>query len=168
MAAARLTGIEHERVAAPFISTLQAPHWPMPQPYLVPVRPIESRSTQSNGVSGSTSTPYWMLLTSRVNAISKSPVDLGPAQVVVLDRDVPDPLAGNLEHRVVDRRRHRRDRFFPSAFDPFVGLQPLDVDLPRVLVHADDRVRVEIAFDRLTVLDVDFLVQRIGDAPGDL
>src|SRR4051812_1999797 len=35
---------------------VHAPHSPMPQPYLVPTRPSASRSTQSIGVSGVTST----------------------------------------------------------------------------------------------------------------
>src|ERR687898_880671 len=38
--------------------TVQAPHWAMPQPYLVPVRPTFSRIAQSSGVLGSTSTSY--------------------------------------------------------------------------------------------------------------
>src|SRR2546426_574364 len=67
---ARPTGSEHDRTASPLTSTVQAPHWPIPQPYFVPVNPIESRRTHSSGVSGSTSTAYWMLLTRSVNAIS--------------------------------------------------------------------------------------------------
>ena len=46
------TGDWQERVAWPSTCTVQAPHWAMPQPYLVPVRPSVSRSTQSSGVSG--------------------------------------------------------------------------------------------------------------------
>jgi len=38
------TGAMHERVATPSTCTVQAPHWAMPQPYLVPVRPISLRS----------------------------------------------------------------------------------------------------------------------------
>src|SRR5947208_9899482 len=60
---AALTGSEHERVATPLMCTVQAPHCAMPQPYLVPVIPSESRSTQSKGVSGSTSTLWvWPLI----------------------------------------------------------------------------------------------------------
>jgi hypothetical protein len=51
-----LNGTEHERIAMPSTWTVQAPHWAMPQPYLVPVNPIVSRNTQSSGVLGSTST----------------------------------------------------------------------------------------------------------------
>src|ERR1700731_521287 len=54
--AASLTNTPHERIATPSIWTVQAPHCAMPQPYLVPVRPIFSRIAQSSGVSGSTST----------------------------------------------------------------------------------------------------------------
>ena len=53
---ASLTGTPQERIATPSICTVQAPHCAMPQPYLVPVRPIFSRITHSSGVSGSTST----------------------------------------------------------------------------------------------------------------
>src|SRR6202790_854678 len=50
------TGAEHERNGWPSTWTVQAPHCAMPQPYLVPVRPIFSRIAQSTGASGSTST----------------------------------------------------------------------------------------------------------------
>src|SRR4051812_44600205 len=58
-----LTGSEQERVAAPSIWTVQAPHWAMPQPYFVPVMPSCSRITHSSGVSGSTSTVWTVPLT---------------------------------------------------------------------------------------------------------
>src|SRR5271165_3348383 len=50
------TGVMHERVGRPPTCTVQAPHMPIPQPNLVPVRPIVSRITQRSGVSSSTST----------------------------------------------------------------------------------------------------------------
>src|ERR1700741_5262535 len=50
------SGSEHERIATPSTWTVQAPHWAMPHPYLVPVSPSVSRSTHKSGVSGSTST----------------------------------------------------------------------------------------------------------------
>ncbi|MNN45434.1 hypothetical protein D3C81_1597700 [compost metagenome] len=65
-----LTGITQERTAAPFMCTVQAPHRAMPQPNLVPVMPSTSRSTQSSGVSGSTSTLCSVPLIFRVRAIS--------------------------------------------------------------------------------------------------
>ena len=43
--------------------TVHAPHWAMPHPYFVPVRPSCSRSTQSSGVLGSTSTCCCLPLT---------------------------------------------------------------------------------------------------------
>ena len=51
-----LTGSTQERVARPSTCTVQAPHWAMPQPYFVPVRPRLSRSTHNRGVDGSAST----------------------------------------------------------------------------------------------------------------
>src|SRR5262249_53561927 len=46
--------MEHERSTSPLMWTEQAPHRPMPQPYLVPVSPACSRRAQSRGVSPST------------------------------------------------------------------------------------------------------------------
>jgi hypothetical protein len=63
--AAALSGSEHDRAGTPSTCTVQAPHWAIPQPYLVPIRPITSRSTQSSGVSASTSTSCGRPLTVR-------------------------------------------------------------------------------------------------------
>src|SRR5262245_21713331 len=49
------TGTWHERVGSPSRCTVQAPHWATPQPYLVPVNPSASRSTQRSGMSAGTS-----------------------------------------------------------------------------------------------------------------
>src|SRR5690606_42073759 len=48
-------GVLQERMGLPLTCTVQAPQSAMPQPNLVPVSFSSSRSTQSNGVSGSTS-----------------------------------------------------------------------------------------------------------------
>ena len=50
------TGVRQDRVGTPFTCTVQAPHWAMPQPNLVPVRLSVSRNTHNNGVSDSTTT----------------------------------------------------------------------------------------------------------------
>src|SRR2546429_4066594 len=44
------TTLFRSRVATPSRWTVQAPHWAMPQPNLVPVSPSVSRSTQRSGV----------------------------------------------------------------------------------------------------------------------
>src|SRR5437660_1155601 len=49
--------------AAPARWPVQAPHWAMPQPNLVPVSPSVSRSTQRSGVSGVTLTVSRLPLT---------------------------------------------------------------------------------------------------------
>ena len=46
----------HERTGWPSTSTVHAPHCPSPHPYLAPVRPSVSRSSQSSFESGWTST----------------------------------------------------------------------------------------------------------------
>src|SRR5580698_6507143 len=48
-------GNRHERTGTPSICTVQAPHWAMPQPNLVPVSPTISRSAHSSGISGGAS-----------------------------------------------------------------------------------------------------------------
>jgi len=67
------TGNTQERVGTPSTCTVQAPHWPSPQPYLVPTRPSVSRSAQSKGVSGSTSTAWVLPLTFRVYLLMGGP-----------------------------------------------------------------------------------------------
>ena len=46
------TGVRHDTVGESSINTVQARHWPSPQPYFVPVRPKSSRTTSSSGRSG--------------------------------------------------------------------------------------------------------------------
>ena len=50
--ATALSGVMQDRTARRPRCTVQAPHWPMPQPNLVPVSPATSRMAQSKGVSG--------------------------------------------------------------------------------------------------------------------
>src|SRR5690348_1851241 len=59
------SGVEQDRTAVPFTCTVHAPHWPRPQPNLVPVRPMFSRITHSSGMSGLASTSYFLPLTSK-------------------------------------------------------------------------------------------------------
>src|SRR5271154_2129319 len=54
--AAAATGGWQLRTALPFRCTVQAPHWPMPQPYLVPFSFKTSRITHNRGISAGTST----------------------------------------------------------------------------------------------------------------
>src|SRR4029077_2182998 len=57
------TGVMQERWALPSIKTVHAPHWPSPQPYLLPVRSSCSRSTESKVSFGSASTrTVWPLI----------------------------------------------------------------------------------------------------------
>src|SRR5438034_3963365 len=69
------TGVTHERVATPSRWTVHAPHCAMPQPNLVPVRPRESRSTHSSGVSGASVTVRDLPLRTKViGAIGRAPL----------------------------------------------------------------------------------------------
>src|ERR1700761_9198933 len=48
-------GMEQERMGLPLSRTVQAPHWAIPQPNFVPVRPMMSRMTQRSGIFSSAS-----------------------------------------------------------------------------------------------------------------
>src|SRR6185295_903061 len=49
-------GVTHDRTATPLMMTVQAPHWPSPQPKCGPCTPTSFRRMYSSGVNGSTST----------------------------------------------------------------------------------------------------------------
>src|SRR5215831_7049736 len=57
------TGVTQDRSVRPWASTVQAPHWPSPQPNLGPRRLRSSLSTYSSGVVGSVSTVCALPLT---------------------------------------------------------------------------------------------------------
>lgn len=69
----------HERTGWPPRCTVQAPHWPMPQPYLVPCRFNSSRMTHRSGVSGGTSTvedrPFTVNLMAIVSYTNDTPIE---------------------------------------------------------------------------------------------
>src|SRR5258706_12223540 len=69
-------GAEQERSGTPLTWTVHAPHWAMPHPYLVPVRPKSSRITQSSGVPGSPSKSRSFPLTLSVSDICAVLLDL--------------------------------------------------------------------------------------------
>src|SRR5579872_3357618 len=85
--ATRERGATQERIAWPSRCTVQAPHRAMPHPYLVPVMPSESRSTQSKGVEGSTSTLTDFPL--RLNEVTPLP-PLGSVEPFVLQKSGED------------------------------------------------------------------------------
>jgi hypothetical protein len=60
------TGIEHDRTGAPSKWTVHAPHCAIPQPNFVPVSPTSSLIAQSNGILGSASMVYVLLLNFKV------------------------------------------------------------------------------------------------------
>ena len=75
---AREAGVTQARNARPSISTVQLPHWPSPQPYLVPDSIKCSRSTSSRLVSSGTSPDQGRPLTVSVSFAMGSMVRLPP------------------------------------------------------------------------------------------
>src|SRR5258706_6045037 len=61
------TGMTHERTGLPLISTVQAPHWPSPQPNLGPFSERSFLSTYSRGVWPSQSTFATLSFTRSLN-----------------------------------------------------------------------------------------------------
>src|SRR3989442_4011897 len=126
--AAAEAGTEQERTGSLFRCTVQAPHWAMPQPNLGPFTSSTSRSTQSKGISGSTSALRFLPLTvssiiwnllglsvmrDRKNRLVSRPAQFtlsSEPQTLVLERQRPDSLAGRGEDRVAQRRGERRER----------------------------------------------------------
>src|SRR5712671_2038787 len=95
--------------------------------------------------------------------------DLSPAEVLLPERERPDPLAGDLEYGLSHGGCDLRARLLAHAGDPFVvGLEELDVDLRRIVGHAGNLVLVEIALDRAPILNGDLLPHRVTECPGDL
>src|SRR5206468_12343692 len=74
---AAATGVTQERIGRPSTCTVQAPHSAMPQPNLVPVRPITSRSTHKSGMSAGTSTVRTLPLMLNVTMALVSEVSYG-------------------------------------------------------------------------------------------
>src|SRR5262249_45908126 len=86
-----------ERVAIPSTCTVHAPHCAMPQPNLVPVSPMISRSTQRRGISGGTSTVYDFPLT-----VSDTAIGVPSSVAPITDMDVAEQrlcMPQNLHHQ---------------------------------------------------------------------
>src|ERR1700730_5381028 len=96
------TRVTHERIGCPSRCTVHAPHNAMPQPNLVPVRPSVSRSTHSNGMSGSTSTSVSLPLT--LSLIIAPPAPQHPAN----ERALELTRAPRARHRYYTAGRARR------------------------------------------------------------
>ncbi len=101
--ATALIGVEQLRTASPSRCTVQAPHWAMPQPYLVPVSPMTSRTTQSSGISGGTSTDWGWPLRVKLIAMRGSAGERGTADDFGTRGDGDIPAGLNL--RPADSRR---------------------------------------------------------------
>ena len=79
------------------VMAVQAPHSAIPQPNLVPVMPSRSRSTQSRGVSSSTSTLWGVPLTLMVKGMTSSEALSQDQDRIAPLRSVFAPLTGWLQ-----------------------------------------------------------------------
>lgn len=66
------TGVTHDRLGDPSLRTVQAPHWPSPHPYLLPVKSRWSRRTVSRLVCESASMRCLLPLTNSSAILSIS------------------------------------------------------------------------------------------------
>src|SRR5215475_4643932 len=87
---------------------MQAPHRPVPQPYLVPVSLSPSRSTHSNGVCGGASVEAGLPLTENSTAIVSS--SLPPTRLVL---------------GLLPSKHLRRPPWRPALWSGHRGLDPL-------------------------------------------
>src|SRR5579872_2790803 len=152
-------GVMQERVASPLMWTVQAPHKAIPHPNFVPVMFRVSRNTQSNGMSGLTSTvcafPFSVKLMAMGSSYSRCisynnrgmienrrNIDhrllLGP--ISGADGKAADSFSGGRENGVEDRGCGGRDAGFADAAGAFVVLDDVDFDDGRGFVHAEDFV----------------------------
>src|SRR5438445_894870 len=69
------TGVRQENVRPPSMCTMQAPHCPAPQPYLVPVSLSSSRSTHRRGVPSGAALVTGLPLTVKVMAMGPPRID---------------------------------------------------------------------------------------------
>src|SRR5713226_172645 len=95
--------VMQERVAAPLMCTVQAPQSAMPQPNFVPVLLSVSRSTQSKGMSGLTSTDSGLPFKVKLMAMEPS----------LLQMDILQQLGAWMKIRgkpIRLRTRHQRGR----------------------------------------------------------
>src|SRR5262245_59681015 len=121
------TGVTQDRIARPRASTVQAPHWPSPQPNLGPRRLRSSLSMYSSGVAGSVSTVCARPLTVSVMVAILTSVAL---------RDAPNPRlegTGQGRHRgvcVLVKRipMHKDPTRRSSDLDDLLILRELRVD----------------------------------------
>src|SRR6266852_5178292 len=97
------TWVWHEKARLPSIWTMQAPHRPVPHPYLVPVSLRPSRSTHNSGVAGGASVdaalPFTVKLMAMVSSFEKlSVADLRERRLDPrrMERQVADALAGGM------------------------------------------------------------------------
>src|SRR5215475_11742944 len=91
-----------------------------------------------------------------------------PSEVVVAERQIAITLLGDLEDGVGNAGLDRGAAIVSHAVQPMPRFEEADVDLRRVLVDARQREGVEIVLDHAAVLDVDLLVYRVVQEPGDL
>src|SRR5258707_96760 len=77
------TCIWHEKARLPSMCTMQAPHRPVPHPYLVPVSLRSSRSTHNKGVAGGASVDAGLPFTVKFVAIVSSLCPLEQSKLLV-------------------------------------------------------------------------------------
>jgi hypothetical protein len=73
------------------------------------------------------------------------------------ERQGTDPLARDGKNGVADSRENRRQCGFAEAGRWIVGLEEMDFDFGRHLVHAHRRIFVEIALDGAATVNRDFV-----------
>src|ERR1700724_3123857 len=89
--------VMQERVARPSTWTVQAPHSPIPQPNLVPLRPISSRIAQSSGVSSG-------LRSETARPLRLNVIMIAPVQDIIVTRTLP-PVGGQWQSSVPHRSK---------------------------------------------------------------
>src|SRR5229473_5134576 len=92
---------------------------------------------------------------------------LGPSEAVFGEREGADAFARDSKNGVADGGKNRREGGFAEAGGRIVGLQEMDFDFGRHLVHADRGIFVEVALDGAAAVDGDFVGHDVAQAFDD-
>src|SRR5919197_4962968 len=155
-----MTGMMQVPIAAPSTCMVQAPHMPMPQPNLLPVRFKCSRTTHSSGTSSGPSNSASIPFTKNFTDISGNLSGVG-AESIVRERHYVEPTPGRVEQGLCQRGSNRRQDHFTETLRGTVAGQHDRYDL-RHLIDAQQLIIEEVALVGTAVGERNSALKRVG------
>src|SRR5262249_55452604 len=155
-----MTGMMQVRIAVPSICMVQAPHIPMPQPNLLPVRLRCSRTTHNSGTSCGPSNSAGVPLTKNFTDIASNLSGVG-AESILGERHHVEPPPGRVQQGLGERRSYRRQDYFTKTLRRPIATGR-DGHYHRHLVKFQERIVEEVALVGAAVREGDFALERVG------